>query len=873
MPTAIEELALEVQALRDELMRLTDRSPFTFAEVTDVNEGTNALDLQFADDVTLTLPGSLALSNYVPEIGHRVLVAMNGRDPVVIAPPGPPTSDAPAGVTGLTVEPGFGSVFASWDASTENDVKWNRGNYEVQYDVVSTFDDSPIILVAAATSAAITGLTVGTEYFVRVRAVDMSGVAGAWSAYASATPITAASSGVEIVTVLPTLPDAGYPPGTVVVLDDDYKLYRNDAGTWTAAVDTTDLVGTITGAQIAAGTITAANILGDTITAAQIAAGAIGVSELAADSVTATAIAASAVVAGKIAANAVTTGTLAADAVTAAKISAIALEAGKYVRSTSYVAGTSGWSIEADGTAEFADVTLRGAMLGAGVNLLTNGGAETDGDGVNVVVNGHFDTDLTGWAAYANCTVARVTTPTQAGAGALSMTSSAAGTMHAASPTGAGGFPVVAGSLYQVKGYARAASVAGRPYGLRVSFFDSGGTLITNVEPGEQCASITGTTSYQLMTGYAFAPQRAAYARVYTYVGSVAAAGEVHYFDTITLAQFLPGWRNSATAQSISHPYTGLIPSRDTSVKQTGAASYKLAFTAYQDIGYVGTAAVAAKPNRAYKVTWSWRATTTRRGFRMRADFWSATGTFLGSKISHENSDGAYPMRAGAWDTYSWTTKTPANTAYIGFGFDFDFTGAPVTETMNFDDWSITAVPLFDGGYTYADRLVSRTDVYDFTGLLVPVGTFLPWGGQISASDEVWALGGEGEGGEAIAGVPAGFIPCDGRNVSRTTWWRLFSVFGTRFGAGDGSTTFAVPDFRTRAPLGGTLITDAPAVGNLAYAIDHTHLGGAHYHAYWKSNPTLWTNTSNGQAYTGNMVGGSANVVIPVVRVPWLVKG
>ena len=45
---------------------------------------------------------------------------------------------------------------------------------------------------------------------------------------------------------------------------------------------------------------------------------------------------------------------------------------------------------------------------------------------------------------------------------------------------------------------------------------------------------------------------------------------------------------------------------------------------------------------------------------------------------------------------------------------------------------------------------------------------------------------------------PAGFLLCNGRAVSRTTYAALFAVIGTSFGSGDGSTTFNLP---TRASL------------------------------------------------------------------------
>jgi hypothetical protein len=46
------------------------------------------------------------------------------------------------------------------------------------------------------------------------------------------------------------------------------------------------------------------------------------------------------------------------------------------------------------------------------------------------------------------------------------------------------------------------------------------------------------------------------------------------------------------------------------------------------------------------------------------------------------------------------------------------------------------------------------------------------------------------------ATAPVGWILCDGRAVSRTTYARLFAAVGTTWGGGDGTTTFNVPDFR-----------------------------------------------------------------------------
>lgn len=61
-----------------------------------------------------------------------------------------------------------------------------------------------------------------------------------------------------------------------------------------------------------------------------------------------------------------------------------------------------------------------------------------------------------------------------------------------------------------------------------------------------------------------------------------------------------------------------------------------------------------------------------------------------------------------------------------------------------------------------------------------------------------------------LTDIPDGWLLCDGSAVSRTTYANLFAEIGTRHGAGDGSTTFNLPDMDARF-LEGT--TDTGQVG------------------------------------------------------------
>lgn len=77
------------------------------------------------------------------------------------------------------------------------------------------------------------------------------------------------------------------------------------------------------------------------------------------------------------------------------------------------------------------------------------------------------------------------------------------------------------------------------------------------------------------------------------------------------------------------------------------------------------------------------------------------------------------------------------------------------------------------------------------------------------------------------AAAPTGTVLCQGQTVSRAAYPNLWSLYGTTFGAGDGSTTFGLPDLRGRIPRGAN--GDLAASGG---ALDHTHaVSATHGHS------------------------------------------
>lgn len=100
---------------------------------------------------------------------------------------------------------------------------------------------------------------------------------------------------------------------------------------------------------------------------------------------------------------------------------------------------------------------------------------------------------------------------------------------------------------------------------------------------------------------------------------------------------------------------------------------------------------------------------------------------------------------------------------------------------------------------------------------------------------------------------PVGWLQCNGQAVSRATYATLFGAIGTTHGAGDGSTTFNVPDLTGRVPVGignGAGLLANWTVG-LKYGSDYPH---AHSHSF--------TEIGVQQFYLGK-VGGDANIGLP----------
>ena len=163
----------------------------------------------------------------------------------------------------------------------------------------------------------------------------------------------------------------------------------------------------------------------------------------------------------------------------------------------------------------------------------------------------------------------------------------------------------------------------------------------------------------------------------------------------------------------------------------------------------------------------------------------------------------------------------------------------------------------------YPVELVKKEDYVSLLDMVYPIGFPMPSLDGVLRSGEIWL---------------------EGAAVSRSTYASLFKVYGTTYGAGNGSTTFQLPDIRNRVLWGsgdgnyGYINAGLPYIGYIKLGqIDYSSSGGGAFVRNFSAGSfntgdggsrSSWGNFDvGGNGYNG--YGTSSTVQPPSVKVRW----
>ena len=150
------------------------------------------------------------------------------------------------------------------------------------------------------------------------------------------------------------------------------------------------------------------------------------------------------------------------------------------------------------------------------------------------------------------------------------------------------------------------------------------------------------------------------------------------------------------------------------------------------------------------------------------SDFASASHTHDSRYYTESEIDSKLAEKANSSHSHSWSSVTSKPSTFAPSSHSHawgDITGKPSAFTPSSHD--------HDSRY-YTESEVD-TKLSSLSVVAAPAGTVMAYAGS---------------------SVPSGWLECNGQAVSRSTYSALYSAIGTRYGAGNGSTTFNVPDYR-----------------------------------------------------------------------------
>lgn len=188
------------------------------------------------------------------------------------------------------------------------------------------------------------------------------------------------------------------------------------------------------------------------------------------------------------------------------------------------------------------------------------------------------------------------------------------------------------------------------------------------------------------------------------------------------------------------------------------------------------------------------------------------------------------------YTTVSWTAGDVLTEAKLDNMVANDRAVDAMNNGIELAERAAPSTPVANRLHVYAKDVSGYTELYGIDGdgkdhpLMTPAGVVTAYGGSAA---------------------PTGWLLCDGQAVSRTTYAKLFAAISTTYGAGDGSTTFNLPNLKGRVPVG----LDAAQIEFDALA----ETGGAKTHTLTTAEMPAHTHGVPTKEGTGSNVGQGGN--------------
>ena len=307
--------------------------------------------------------------NYTVRVRSVSVTGFRGAYASASATAGGDTS-APSAPTSVSATGGFKYITVNWTNPANRDLNF----VEIYENSSNTTSGATVVGTSSGSAFVRTNLGINVTKYYFLKAVDFSGNKSGFTSGVTATTDFIDNAdfengvrqlfldqGLDIIEPVSSLPAAGDFAGQQVFLTTNGKLYRWTGSAWVltiAASDAGDLTGQITGTQISDNAITAPKISANTITGNKIQANTItgGLLSTAGIITSAAQINDGLITNAKIGNAAITTAKISDGQVTNAKI-------GNTIQSTNYSAGSSGWRINKNGSAEFNGVVISRQLL------------------------------------------------------------------------------------------------------------------------------------------------------------------------------------------------------------------------------------------------------------------------------------------------------------------------------------------------------------------------------------------------------------------------------------------------------------------------------------------------------------------------------